>query len=110
VKPAKSKNATGNFVCTLAVDASNDVNPANDTAQLRLNIVPFFDAALDAPGSALGLLNDVVEGPFTATTLNQAMSNPTGGAGDGGGGSPSLFLLLGLFLAQFVAVSRRFPA
>ncbi len=65
---------SGNFTGTVVVDATNDTNPLNDSAQLRLNILPFFDAALDAPASVSGLLNTAVEIPFTITTLNQPMS------------------------------------
>lgn len=67
-------NVAGAFLGTVTVDASNDTNASNDSAELRFNVMPFFDATLDAPSSVTGLLNEAVDVPLTVTTLNQPMN------------------------------------
>jgi hypothetical protein len=67
-------NSVGSFLADVTVGAINDTNASNASAQVRLEVAPFFDAALDAPGSVTALLNETVDLPLTVTTLNQVMS------------------------------------
>jgi hypothetical protein len=65
---------TGAFVGSVTVDSSNDTNDTNDVAELRFNVSPYIDAALDAPSSVTGHPNETVVVPLTVATLNQPVN------------------------------------